>query len=58
MYYLHYKVTKVEEKVISEHFKIYLSHNDMGQEDWSSPEMEHFYQVFKTGWIAAMAFIS
>ncbi len=58
MDYLEYKVTKVEERVIAEHFKTYLSHNDMGQEGWSSPEMEHYYQVFKTGWMAAMAFIS
>lgn len=60
MDYLEYKgkVTKVEERVIYEHFKTYLSHNDMGQEGWSSPEMEHNYLVFKTGWVSAMAFTS
>jgi len=34
MDYLDYKVTKVEERVITEHFRTYLSHNDMGQEGW------------------------
>lgn len=58
MDYLEYKVTTVEEKVIVEHFKTFLSHNDMGQEDWSQPEMDHHYLVFKTGWVSAMAFIS
>jgi len=58
MDYLDYKVTKVEERVITEHFRTYLSHNDMGQEGWSQPEADHFYAVFKTGWVAAMAFIA
>jgi len=30
----------------------------MGQEGWSQPEMDHNYEVFKTGWVAAMAFIT
>lgn len=58
MDYLKYIVTKVEERVITEHFDAFLSHNDMGQKGWSQPEMDHNYQVFKTGWIAAMSFIS
>lgn len=57
MDYLKYEVSKVEEKVIAECFKTYLSHNDMGQEGWSQPEMNHNHEVFRTGWIAAMAFV-
>lgn len=45
----------IEEKVIGEHFEVYLSHDDMGQEGWSQAEMDFHYEVFKTDWFAAMA---
>ncbi len=48
--FAHDNISSTEEAVILKCFKQHISGND-GYDDKSTPEMEHFYEVFKEGWI-------
>lgn len=58
MDYRDYKVSNVEERVIQQHFQMYLAHNDIDPDDmgWSSLEFQSEYEMFKTAWVMARAF--
>jgi hypothetical protein len=59
MDYKQYKISAPEEIIIKRNFEIYLRDSGINPDDsgWSQPEMDHFYDTFKHGWIMGLSFI-
>lgn len=57
MDYKQYKISAPEEIIIQRNFEMFLHDNSMEDNDWSQPEMEQFYNLFKHGWIMGLSFI-
>ncbi len=47
-------LSKTEEAVIEEHFRTFVSGNDY--DGYSSPEMEHCFNIFRSSWIMCEMF--
>ncbi len=53
-----HKLSKVEERTLNECFSQYISGNSFYSEnEFSSPEMEQYFELFKQGWVMHDLFI-